>query len=140
MPSSQMVASPPGSTLASQCQLAPVVVTTFAGNGSAALINGAISASAFNLPHGVAFDPASGRVWVTEGGNNRVRLIDPASGMVSTVASGLFWSAAGCPGVTVDANGNGVVANPGYNQIKKITVNAGARAWLIDTWLVSFAL
>ncbi len=59
------------------------VVTTYAGDGSAATTDGALASAAFNQPQGLAVD-GSGNIYVSETGGNVIRKI--SSGQVSTIA------------------------------------------------------
>jgi sugar lactone lactonase YvrE len=105
-------------------------VTTFAGTGAAAFSDGigTISAS-FNVPRGIAVD-SSGKVYVGDSFNNRIRLVFP-NGTVSTFAgSGV---AAWTDGVgtraafsyptylSSAANGNVIVSDSSNNVLRMIT-------------------
>ena len=63
-----------------------VVVSTFAGIGFAANIDGQGQFSAFSNPSGIAAD-STGNLFVWDGGNYRIRKITP-EGMVTTYAGG----------------------------------------------------
>lgn len=65
-------------------QPTPLSVTTFAGNGTAGLVDGVGTNARFNGPTGVTFDK-DGNLYVTDARNNRIRIITPA-GAVSTIA------------------------------------------------------
>jgi sugar lactone lactonase YvrE len=102
------------------------VVTTFAGNGSQGSANGIGLAASFDYPSGLGID-ASGNIYVTDQGNNLVRMISP-SGTVTTLAGPNFPAPNGTAGyfnlpsgVAVDASGNVYVADYGNNLIRKIT-------------------
>jgi NHL repeat len=51
------------------------VVTTFAGNGTAAFVDGACASASFNGPRAIAAD-AAGNVYVSDNGNSVIRRID----------------------------------------------------------------
>ena len=53
------------------------VVTTFAGSGTAAFVDGTGTASSFNQPYGI-FVSTRGVVYVADYGNNRIRQISSA--------------------------------------------------------------
>lgn len=103
-------------------------VSTFAGSGALAVIDGAATAAAFYQPEGITID-AAGNLYVTETYHNLIRKITPA-GVVSTYAgSGASGNANGprlsasfkYPNdVVADASGNLYVADQGNNTIRKI--------------------
>jgi len=108
------------------------LVSTLAGTGVPGSTNGAANLASFNEPSGVAVDQ-SGNVYVTDLGNNLIRLISP-SGVVRTLAgSGMHGSANGVAtaasfmapeGIAVDAGGNVYVADLGNDDIRKISADA----------------
>lgn len=64
-----------------------VGTASFSGDG------GPAASAAVNAPRGVLWEPAVGGLVVADGGNNRVRLISSATGIISTIAgSGLSCS------------------------------------------------
>ena len=105
------------------------VVTTFAGDGTASYADGMGSAAKFNKPYGIIAD-ASGNLYVTDTGNNRIRKITPA-GVVSTFAgdgTADYANGTGTAakfnyphGITIDESGNLYVADSRNNRIRKIT-------------------
>jgi sugar lactone lactonase YvrE len=76
------------------------LVTTFAGNGSAGLTDGAGTVAEFHNPGGITID-GSNNLFVTETVNSDVREITP-SGQVSTFATGLN----GPVRITIDGSSN----------------------------------
>lgn len=85
------------------------VVTTFAGSGSAATIDGTGTAASFYFPMAITVD-GSGNVYVTQS-NNYVRKITP-SGVVTTLAgSGIMGSDNGSPLSATFSSLNGIYAS-----------------------------
>lgn len=105
------------------------LVSTLAGS-SGGSTDGPISSATFRVPNDVAVDNA-GRVFVADFGNNAVRLIDPSSNQVSTLAGGSGSGHAdgqgqaasfdSPTGVAVDNFGNVYVADSANHLIRKIT-------------------
>jgi sugar lactone lactonase YvrE len=113
------------------------IITTIAGNGNTGY-NGdgpAIGASLYS-PDGVAVD-ASGNVYISDQYNYRVRKVNPATGIISTVAgtgTAGFSGEAGPAisakiylpvGLAVDASGNLYFADYYNDRIRKVTVATG---------------
>lgn len=63
------------------------VVTTLAGTGVGGYVDGAASVAQFYTPRGIAVNGLTGKIYVTEINNHRVRLVD-YDGSVSTFAGG----------------------------------------------------
>ena len=113
------------------------IITTFAGNGTQGFAGDggpATSASLF-VPYGLAVDSAD-NLYVADNGNERVRKITAATGIITTVAGignggfggdgGLATSADLDPySVAVDSADNIYVADVGNQRIRKITVATG---------------
>lgn len=106
------------------------LVSTFAGIGGVkGAANGLDSSASFNKPFGVATD-AAGNVYVADAGNNQIRMVSAATGMVSTFAgTGIAGSSDMADsvsfnsplGVAVDGTGNIYVADYENNLVRKIT-------------------
>jgi len=104
------------------------IVSTVAGS-TYGFSDGPVNSALFNNPSGVVID-ASGNLYVTDYGNNRIRQITPG-GMVTTLAgSGTSGTADGTfataqfnspTGITIDAIGNMYVVDGGNNRIRKIS-------------------
>jgi sugar lactone lactonase YvrE len=110
-------------------------VSTYAGNGVAAFVDGnASKVAAFNGPAGIAFDQ-KGNLFVADRNNNMIRKITPTGGVslfAGVLTSGYtnltvdsatgVWGAFNSPnGIVVDAKGNIFVADLGNNAIRQIT-------------------
>ena len=104
------------------------VVTTLAGNGTGAFLDGTGTAAELYYPNGVAVDVA-GAVYVADKGNNRIRRIDP-QGVVTALAgngTAAFLDGAGTGaklsgpyGVAAGAIGDIYVADHGNHRIRRI--------------------
>lgn len=72
------------------------IVSTVAGNGTQGFggDNGAATAAELNFPWGVTVD-ANGNLYIADTGNQRIRRVDAATGMIVTVAGNGAPSAAG---------------------------------------------
>ncbi len=103
------------------------VVSTFAGSGTAASVDGTGVEASFNMPNGLVFD-TSGNMFVCD--NSSIRKITP-SGVVTTFAGSDTTGAADGTGsqatfehpnaIAIDSNGNLFVAENFSNKIRKIT-------------------
>ncbi len=98
------------------------MITTIAGNG----INGysgdggsAIEASLGDI-RGIAVD-SEGNIYIADSGHNRIRKVDQANGLITTVAFGNHPE-----GVTLDSNGNLYYAETWSNVIVKMDKITGA--------------
>ena len=118
------------------------VVTTLAGGGSpggtaAGHADGTGTTATFNVPRNLAIG-GSGNLYVTDFGNNLVRMVTPG-GVVTTLAgggspggtapghadgTGTSATFNGPRGIAVDANGNVYVADFGNNLIREIRLRA----------------
>ena len=125
---------------------APYAVTTVAGTGATgqnigASVDGAALATAqFKNPYGVAFNPATGMLYISDLYNNQIRQLNTTSGVVSTLAgSGAIGGADGngsnaqfrSPyGLTFAANGDLLVSEFFGHRVRSISLQqpAGAAA------------
>lgn len=113
------------------------VITTFAGNGSAAYAgDGGYAANAsLNAPSSIAID-TSGNLYIADSMNYRIRKVN-LSGVISTVAgngtvgySGDGGSAvnaqlANPSGIAVDSTGNLYIADSWNSVVRKVTASSG---------------
>jgi len=104
------------------------VVTTLAGNASAAFADGTGALASFNTPSGVAVIPLSELIVVADTGNRRIRLVTPG-GVVTTLAgstsgfangTGALASFAGPQAVAVTSTGDIVIGDSSNHRIRLI--------------------
>ncbi len=127
-------------------------ISTVAGTGVQGFSgdNGPATSAQFNWPSGVAVD-ASGNLYIADG-NNRIRKVDAATGIITTVAgtgTGGF-SGDGGPAtsaqlhyprsVALDASGNLYIADWLNNRVRKVDAESGtistiAVRTVTPTWL-----
>jgi len=118
------------------------IITTVAGNGTAGFLGdgGPADSASLNNPTGVAVDPA-GNIFIADQNNNRIRMVDPSTGNITTVAGNGWATYSGDggaadsaslyhpAGVAVDPAGNIYIADMSNNRIRKV----GAETWTITT-------
>ena len=111
------------------------IITTVAGNGTQNYSGdgGAATSAALWSPTGVAVDSAN-NLYIADFGNHRIRKVDAATGIITTVAGNgtLGYSGDGGPAtsaelgdptqVVLDSVGNLIIADPGNNRVRKVTV------------------
>ncbi len=109
------------------------IISTVGGNGLARVPdeNGPATASALTYPGGIVFD-AAGNLFIADTGNSRIRRVDAATGIITTVAGNnlLSFSGDGGPasaadlsapnGIAIDGAGNLFVADTSNQRIRKI--------------------
>ena len=99
------------------------VVTTLAGTaGVTGSADGSGAAAQFNSPSGITIDTA-GNLFVADTGNQTIRKITAAAGVVTTLA--------GTAGVTGSANGNGAAAQ--FNYPFGIAADMSGNLFVADT-------
>ncbi len=122
------------------------LISTVAGTGSAGYNGDGIAATSaeLNEPDDVALD-AAGDLFIAEFGNNRVREVNAATGMISTVAGtsdsgyngdGIAATSADLSepeGVAVDAAGDLFIADYGNNRIRVVSAATGLISTLTGT-------
>ncbi len=134
-----------------QMQLIPGI-TTIAGNGTAGYAGdgGAATSAELNRTEGVAIDSA-GNVYIADWQNNRVRKVDSATGIITTIAGngtagyagdgGAATSAElkGPTGVAVDSTGNVYIADQANNRIRKVNAGTGVITTVAGTGTAAFS-
>ncbi|QNI37759.1 NHL domain-containing protein [Edaphobacter albus] len=109
------------------------IITTVAGNSSSGYSgdNGPATSAQLNYPNAVAVDGA-GNLYISDYGNSRIRKVDAATGIITTVAGNgtLGYSGDNGPatsaqlrtsvGVSIDNASNLYIAEAGNNRIRKV--------------------
>ena len=105
------------------------IISTFAGSGQRGFNGdgGLATATRLYRPQGVAVD-GSGNLYIAEANNQRIRKVDAATGIVSTVAGGATGDGGPATaahlnfprGVEADGSGNLYIADTYYYRIRKI--------------------
>lgn len=106
-------------------------VTTFAGSGTAGLLDGPANAARFNRPNGIAIDQG-GNLYVSDLSSHTIRVIDP-NGNVTTLAGGGSSGFANGQGsnarfsgihdLAFDLSGNLLVADRNNHRIRQVDAN-----------------
>jgi PKD repeat protein len=113
-------------------------MTTIAGKNSSGYSGDGVAATSATLyyPNGVAVD-GSGNVYICDQDNQRIRKVDAASGLISTVAGngntgyngdGILATSASLYypiGVAVDGSGNIYISDQDNQRIRKVTAATG---------------
>ena len=130
-----------GSSLIRRVDAATGVITTVAGNHTFGFSGdgGPPTAAKLNRPVGVAVD-ASGNLFIADYGNSRIRGVNAATGIITTVAGNgdEGFSGDGGPAtsasldepyfVAVDASGNLFIADSDNNRVRRVSLTAAASA------------
>ena len=98
------------------------VITTVAGTGIGSYSgdNGPATSAMINYPKGITLDNA-GNIYIADEYNGRIRKVDSATGVITTVASGLGFPA----GVALDLTGNIYIADTNNSRILRVDAITG---------------
>jgi len=110
-------------------------VTTLAGTGAQGALDGEGTAATFSSPDGIAFVGAN--LYVTEVGNNKIRKIVIATGVVTTLAGSGEYGAADGAGLTATFNHPCGITTDGTNLYVTDVYNYKIRQIVIATGMVS---
>ena len=108
------------------------IITTIAGSGTPSYLGdgGPAASATLSAPGGVALDGA-GNLFIADSGNNVIRMIAAATGVISTVAGN---NAGTVCGSSSDAVGDGCpAAQATFNQPQGITLDAVGNLYIADT-------
>jgi DNA-binding beta-propeller fold protein YncE len=125
-------------------------LSTLAGDGTPAFSDATGTAAQFNAPGGVAYSIEDDYIAVADTGNNRIRLIVAATGVVTTLAgdgTAAFSDATGTAaqfnapeGLAYSRSGITIaVADTGNNRIRLIVVSTGVVTTLAGDGTAAFA-
>ncbi|HEY3706167.1 MAG TPA: FG-GAP-like repeat-containing protein [Terracidiphilus sp.] len=112
------------------------IITTYAGHTPAGALGdgGPATSATLTNPRGIAIDHA-GNLYIAD--EDRVRMVNAATGVITTVAGGGIWGTPGdggpatsawllwAQGVTLDGSGNLYIADSSNNVIRKVTASTG---------------
>lgn len=93
-------------------------VTTYAGNGVEAVVNGTASASSFIYPHALAFDH-KGHLYIAEDYN--IRELDTTTNTVSTLV-----------GTNVQGSANGTLTQASFGGIEDMALDGADNIYVVD--------
>lgn len=128
------------------------IITTIAGNGTAGFSgdNGPATSAQLNGPLGVALD-RNGNILIADSGNNRIRRVNAATGVITTAAGtgdtgfngdgGAATSAriSGPENVFVDKDNNIFIADFGNNRVRKVAANGATISTVAGTGTSGFS-
>jgi sugar lactone lactonase YvrE len=128
------------------------VITTIAGTGVAGFggDGGIATAARLTSPRGVAVDGV-GNVFIADSDNHRIRRVDAASGVITTIAgtgvagaggdggAGPSAQLAAPAGVAVDRDGNVYVADTDNHRVRRIDGAAGTITTVAGTGVGAFS-
>jgi sugar lactone lactonase YvrE len=126
--------------------------SAIAGNGTQGFSGdgGAAAAAMLDTPSGLAFDSA-GDLWIADAHNHRVRRVDAATGIITTVAgtgqpgfSGDRASATAARldlprGLSVDASGNLFIADSRNQRIRRVDASTGVVSTIVGDGAQGFS-
>jgi sugar lactone lactonase YvrE len=98
-------------------------VSTFAGSGHSGSEDGPDTSASFTDPNGIAVDPATGHLLVTEATTHALRFVSP-SGYVFTLINETEnpTTLAYPEGVVFDGRGNAYIADANHSVVKKVNL------------------
>ena len=126
------------------------VITTVAGTGIAVFSGdgGPATRARLNTPTGIVVD-GTGNLYIADFGNHRIRRVDAATGVITTVAGTAAFSGDGGlaisaqldfpRGVAVDGSGNLYIADQGNNRIRRVDGGTGVITTVAGTGAGGFS-
>lgn len=123
------------------------IITTVAGNGEMAFSGdgGPATAAALNNPNGVAVD-GQGRLFISDSNNQRVRMVDLTTGIITTVAGNGYSGHLGDTGratranlkrptaLALDQRGNLFISDTNNNRVRRLDLETGIIYRYAGSW------
>ncbi|MBI4472668.1 MAG: SBBP repeat-containing protein, partial [Acidobacteria bacterium] len=121
-------------------QVSNGIITTIAGTGRWGFSGdgGPARSAEISEPSGIATDQ-QGNILFADSGNDRIRRIEQARGVITTIAGSDTGPLAWPSGVAVDAAGNVYVADTDNNQIRRIAAGTNAVSVVAGTGRLGFS-
>ncbi len=129
--------STPSSNYPSLSPSSVLIISTIAGTGTSSFSgdNGQATAATLNRPHAVTLD-ASGNIYFSDSGNNRIRKVTVSTGIITTIAGtgSTTYSGDNGPatsagmttqGVALDTSGNVYLSDISNQRVRKVTISTG---------------
>jgi DNA-binding beta-propeller fold protein YncE len=117
-------------------------VTTLAGSGAAAFADGPGSLASFWSPVGVALDPTGAFVLIADNGNHRIRKLDLATRIVSTIAGNAAYGLANGAGTVsqfISPYGIAISADSSFALIAELGTNCLRRISIASSFVTTVA-
>ena len=101
------------------------VITTVAGNGTQGFggDGGSATSAQLNYPEGISLDSAA-NLYIADSGNHRVRKVDAATGIMTTVAGN---------GANTDSGDGGLAVNAGFRAISDVKFDSHDNMYIADS-------
>lgn len=122
--------------------IATAQVTTLAGSTCMGSHDGKGSAASFNYPSSLTLD-GQGNLYVVDEGNNEIRKVVIATGVVTTVAGSTSWGSTNGAGnvakfnapygIAADGQGNLYITDGDNNEIRKMVIATGMVSTYVGT-------
>ena len=101
------------------------IITTVAGNGTEGFSGdgGSATSAELNYPEGISLDSAA-NLYIADSGNYRVRKVDAATGIITTVAG---------DGAKTDSGDGGLAVNAGFRAISDVKFDSHDNMYIADS-------
>ena len=108
-----------GNSVIRMVNISSGIITTVAGTGIAGFggDNGPAISTSLNSPYGVAFDPSSRTLYISDNGNCVIRSLAVATGLISTLVSLGYCGGTGYYGSTSYTDYGGIAVNPSTGTV-----------------------